>query len=65
MDQMFIDVEGGSHIIASIISDIYSPNFKNGLAQWLESIPAFPKPFNMQFTPLSEMLEGLVKGVKF
>jgi hypothetical protein len=41
---MYIDVEGGSHLIASVIADLYSPNFKMGLAQWLESIPQFPKP---------------------
>jgi len=43
MDQMFIDVEGGSHVIASAISDLYSPSFKEDLKQWLESVPKFPK----------------------
>ena len=48
-DQMFINVEGGSHLIAAIISDIYSPNFKQNLGLWLESVPEYPKPFDMTF----------------
>ena len=58
-DQMTITAEGGSHLVAAAMSDIYSPSFKETLKQWLESVPKYPKPFDMHFQPLSDMLYGL------
>ena len=58
-DQMTIEVEGGSQLIAATINDLYSPNFKHNLAAWLGSIPKYSKPFNMKFIPLTELLDDL------
>ena len=59
-DSINIDTEGGSHLIAASITDLYSPGFKADLKAWLESVPTYPKAFNFQFQPLSEMLKGNV-----
>ena len=34
--------QGGSQEIASILSDVYSPTFKNEFKHWLTSIPSYP-----------------------
>ena len=60
MDNMLITADGGSHLIAAAVTDIYSKNFQQNLKMWLESIPQYPKPFDMQFQPLTEMLHGMV-----
>ena len=44
-----------------MIGDIYAPSFKSTLRKWLQSIPKFPKPFDMTFVKLSEVLAGLGK----
>ena len=44
-----------------MIGDIYAPSFKSTLRKWLQSIPKFPKPFDMTFVKLSEVLSGLGK----
>ncbi|XP_068740594.1 uncharacterized protein [Montipora capricornis] len=47
---------GGSHEVASILSDAYSPSFKNAFKDWLASIPQYPKPFLFQVSPLTDLL---------
>ena len=41
---------------------MYGPNFRGNLNAWLQSIPNFPKPFDMSFIPLSEILKRLSKS---
>ena len=43
-----IIAQGGSHDVASILSDAYSPTFKSEFKEWLVSIPKYPKPFHFQ-----------------
>lgn len=47
---------GGSHEVASILSDAYSPTFKNEFKDWLVSIPKYPKPFHFQVGPITNLL---------
>lgn len=47
---------GGSQQIASILSDAYSPTFKNEFKDWLTSIPQYPKPFEFQMAPITSLL---------
>lgn len=47
---------GGSQQIASILSDAYSPTFKNEFKDWLGSIPQYPKPFEFQMAPVTNLL---------
>lgn len=47
---------GGSQQIASILSDAYSPTFKNEFKDWLASIPQYPKPFEFQMAPITSLL---------
>ena len=47
---------GGSHEIASILSDAYSPTFKNEFKDWLVSIPKYPKPFQFQVGSITNLL---------
>ena len=49
-------VQGGSHEIASILSDVYSPTFKNEFKEWLRSIPSYPKPFKFQMSPIANLV---------
>ena len=49
-------VQGGSHEIASILSDVYSPTFKNEFIEWLRSIPSYPKPFKFQMSPIADLV---------
>lgn len=51
--------EGGSHLIAAALTDLYSPTFKRDLKNWFRSIPAYPKPFDMQFVPLTDVLDDM------
>ena len=44
-----------------MIGDIYSPAFRSNLKKWLQSIPDYPKPFDMTFLTLTEVLAGLGK----
>ena len=48
--------QGGSHEIASILSDVYSPTFKSGFKHWLTSIPSYPKPFKFHMGPITELV---------
>jgi len=48
--------QGGSHEIASILSDVYSPTFKNEFKHWLTSIPSYPKPFNFRMSPITDLV---------
>ena len=50
-------VEGGSQKIASILSDFYAPTFKDSFLSWLESIPAYPKPFEFTMGTLGDLLD--------
>ena len=61
-DDTTIKAEGGSQKIATMVGDMYSPNFKTNLRNWLKSIPTYPKPFGMTFLRLTEILEGLGKS---
>ena len=47
---------GGSHEIASILSDAYSPAFKTEFKEWLVSIPKYPKPFLFQVSPITNLV---------
>ena len=47
---------GGSQQIAAILSDAYSPTFKNEFKDWLASIPQYPKPFEFQMAPITSLL---------
>lgn len=48
--------QGGSHEIASILSDVYSPTFKNEFKHWLTSIPSYPKPFKFRMSPITDLV---------
>ena len=48
--------QGGSHEIASILSDVYSPTFKTEFKHWLSSIPSYPKPFKFRMGPIAELV---------
>ena len=56
---MRIKAEGGSHLIAAALGDLYSPGFKRDLKNWLKSVPQYPKPFDMQFVPLTDVLDDM------
>ena len=47
---------GGSHEVASILSDAYSPTFKSAFKDWLVSIPKYPKPFLFQVGSITDLL---------
>jgi len=47
---------GGSHEVASILSDAYSPTFKSAFKEWLVSIPQYPKPFLFQVGSITNLL---------
>lgn len=47
---------GGSHEVASILSDAYSPSFKTAFKEWLVSIPQYPKPFHFQVSSITDLL---------
>ena len=47
---------GGSHEVASILSDAYAPTFKSDFKEWLVSIPKYPKPFLFQVGPITGLL---------
>lgn len=47
---------GGSQKIATILSDAYSPTFKNEFKDWLLSIPQYPKPFHFQVGMITDLL---------
>ena len=47
---------GGSHEVASILSDAYSPTFKSEFKEWLVSIPKYPKPFLFQVGSITDLL---------
>ena len=53
----FVVVQGGSQEIASILSDVYSPTFKNEFKEWLESIPRYPKPFQFQMAYITDLVK--------
>ena len=48
--------QGGSQEIASILSDVYSPTFKNEFKEWLKTIPTYPKAFRFQMGSISDLL---------
>lgn len=47
---------GGSHEVASILSDAYSPTFKADFKEWLVSIPKYPKPFLFQVGAITDLV---------
>ena len=49
-------VQGGSHEIALLITDIESPTFKQDMDNWLKSIPDYPKPYKFTMGPITELL---------
>ena len=55
-EETIIETEGGSQQIASMLADLYSPNFKSNLRNWLDSVETYPRPFNMVFVPLTDFL---------
>ena len=48
--------QGGSQEIASILSDVYSPTFKNEFKEWLKSIPAYPKAFRFLMGSITDLV---------
>ena len=58
--------KGGSHEIATSITDLHGAAFRTDLVSWLKSIPYFPKPFDMVFEPITSLmyhlLDDLVAG---
>ena len=51
-----LKVQGGSQEIASILSDAYSPTFKNEFKEWLQSIPKYPKAFKFLMGSISDLV---------
>ena len=51
---------GGSHKIATTITDLYSTNFRTNLMTWLDSIPLYPKPFEPQLLPITDLMKHLI-----
>ena len=47
---------GGSHEVAAILSDAYSPTFKSEFKEWLVSIPKYPKPFLFQVGSVTDLV---------
>ena len=47
---------GGSHEVASILSDAYSPTLKSAFKDCLVSIPKYPKPFLFQVGSITDLL---------
>ena len=58
-ESTFIETEGGDQQIAAAIADLYSPNFKYNLRNWLETVEEYPRPFNMRFVPLTDFFTRL------
>ncbi|XP_066266192.1 uncharacterized protein [Branchiostoma lanceolatum] len=52
-----VTVEGGDQEVASIVADFYSTGFKDTFTEWLKSIPTYPKPIEMFFGTMSELLD--------
>ncbi|XP_064609751.1 uncharacterized protein LOC135473788 [Liolophura sinensis] len=48
-------VEGGEQGIAAVVSEMYTTGFKHELVQWLDSIPRYPKPFDFQMAPITDL----------
>ena len=46
--------------IATVITDLYSANFRSNLIQWIQSIPFYPKPFDFVFEPITKLLKHMV-----
>lgn len=51
-----LKVQGGSQEIASILSDAYSPAFKNEFKEWLQSIPKYPKAFKFLMGSIADLV---------
>ena len=51
-----VTARGGTHEIATILTDMYSPTFKPDFKQWLKSIPDYPKPFVFQLGSIVDLL---------
>ena len=56
-------VQGGSHEIALMITDIESPTFKQDLESWLQSIPDYPKPYKFMMAPITDLLNFNVNAL--
>ena len=50
---------GGDSSVGTMMSDVYSVNFKSTLRHWMETINDYPKPFNFVFVPLTDFLENM------
>ena len=48
--------QGGSHEIAAVLSDVYSPTFKGDFKEWLKSIPAYPKAYNFFLGTIADLV---------
>ncbi|XP_078589276.1 uncharacterized protein LOC144869684 [Branchiostoma floridae x Branchiostoma japonicum] len=49
-------IEGGDQEVAAIVADFYTTGFKETLAEWLKSVPTYPKPIEMFMGTMSELL---------
>ena len=59
-DNTSVVAKGGSHLIATSITDLYSSNFRGNLVRWLKSIPDFPKPFDFVYEPITTLMYHLL-----
>ena len=59
-------VQGGSHEIALLVTDIESPTIKQDMENWLKSIPDYPKPYKFTMAPITDLVNfnvgALFKG---
>merc|ERR1719309_247351 len=58
-----ITAEGGSQMIASILSDAYRGGFKEEFKSWLESVDKYPKGYDFKFGELSDILKLNWRGL--
>ena len=48
--------QGGSHEIAAVLSDVYSPTFKGDFKEWLKSIPTHTKAYNFFLGTIADLV---------
>merc|ERR1719309_223335 len=58
-----ITAEGGSQMIASILSDAYRGGFKEEFKSWLASVDKYPKGYDFKFGELSDILKLNWRGL--
>lgn len=51
-----VEAKGGHQEIATIVSDMYSPTFKDDFKDWLQSIPAYPKAIKFKLGSIVDLV---------